>query len=59
MEIFQNKKKYKLLTLTQNKKVKVYTARILEEGDMFVKFIDKKGKEITLKKEKIIEVKKL
>lgn len=57
MNLFQINKKYKLITKNQNQKVKIYTALILEEDDIFVKFEDKDNKEIILKKDLIQEVK--
>ena len=55
MKIFQNNKKYKV-KVKSKKGYTVYTAIIIDEDDMHVKFKDRDGKQVTIKKEMIEEV---
>jgi len=59
MKIFQKNKKYKLITKSENDKIKVYTIRVLDEDNDFIRFIDRDNKEWTINKEKIMEVSEL
>ena len=57
--IFQIGKTYKIKfrSFVKNKEnVSVYTATILEETELFVKFTNREGKEISINKNFILEV---
>jgi len=56
MKMFQTNLKYKL-KVKQKGKITIYTALVIDEDELFVKFKDKNGEEITLKKENISESK--
>jgi hypothetical protein len=53
MKIFFTGKFYKLTVKIENQ-ISYYNAKILDEDDFDVKFLDKKGKTLTIKKEYII-----
>jgi len=55
MKIFQKEKIYKIKSKNLNEKIKVYTARILEEDVNFIKFKDKEDQIIILNKSCIME----
>jgi len=55
MKIFQKEKKYKIKSKNQNKKIKIYTARIIDEDNTFIKFEDKENQIIVLNKSCIME----